>query len=84
MVDQHGSLLTHEKEENDRLKRKLYEVQSPEYIEKQAREKLGMSREGEYVVMLPASLSAQKKAIDEPIVTLVSLPVWKQWLSLFW
>ena len=83
MVDQHGSLLTHEKEENDRLKRKLYEVQSPEYIEKQAREKLGMSKEGEYVVMLPASLSAQKKISGEPVIFPEQFPVWKQWLSLF-
>ncbi len=39
--------------ENQELKKRLAEVQSPEFIEKEAREKLGLGREGETIVVLP-------------------------------
>ncbi len=42
-----------EKIENIQLKGKLALVNSPEYIEKEAREKLGYGREGEVIVLLP-------------------------------
>lgn len=40
-------------EENANLREKYREVQSPEYIEQTAREKLGLGRDGEVVVVLP-------------------------------
>lgn len=39
--------------ENQKLKKRLAEVQSPEFIEKEAREKLGLGKEGETIVVLP-------------------------------
>ncbi len=39
--------------ENIQLKGKLALVNSPEYVEKEAREKLGYGREGEVMVLLP-------------------------------
>jgi len=45
--------------ENARLKRKLAEVQTPDFIEREAREKLGMGREGERVVILPEKTKSE-------------------------
>lgn len=42
------------KEKNEILKRKLASVQSNQYIEQQAREKLNLGRDNEIVVLLPS------------------------------
>src|SRR3989338_6773380 len=42
-----------EKKENEALTREFAKTQTPEFIEKQAREKLNMAKEGETVVILP-------------------------------
>lgn len=61
---------------NDELKKRLAEVQSPKYLEKIAREKLGLAKKGEVVVILPPyQPSAQ---VQEE-----NLPNWKKWLRLF-
>ncbi len=65
--------------ENAKLKSELNQVQSPEFIERQAREKLGLVKEGEAVVFLPqssesGSLEAQTDG---------NLPNWKEWWKLF-
>lgn len=70
--------------ENKKLKEKLEYIKSNEYIEEQARNKLGLGRKGETVVIIPndklnqvlgASESAQKQ-VD-------SIPNWYGWLRLF-
>ena len=38
---------------NKELKKKLTQIQSPEFIEQQARNKLGLSKKGETVVIIP-------------------------------
>jgi cell division protein FtsB len=67
------------KDENEELKRELAGVQSNDYIEKQAREKLNLGREGEITVLLPT-------------ITPIELPTptpfddsanWEKWLRLF-
>lgn len=67
---------------NKQLKQKLKEVQSGEFIEEQARNKLGLGKAGETVVIIPeeklnlvmgASRSAQ-----------VRLPNPLGWLKVFW
>ena len=67
---------------NKELKQKLVEVQSPEFIEAQARDKLGLSKKGETVVIIPeqtikmvlgASSSAQ----------IVRLSNWLGWWKVF-
>lgn len=62
---------------NDELKKKLSEVQSPVYLEKIAREKLGLAKEGEIVVILPPNPSASPSADGE------NLPNWQKWWNLF-
>ena len=39
--------------ENQKLQKRLAEVQSPEFIEREAKEKLGLVKEGEEIVILP-------------------------------
>ncbi|OGG07288.1 hypothetical protein A2872_01635 [Candidatus Gottesmanbacteria bacterium RIFCSPHIGHO2_01_FULL_42_12] len=61
-------------EKNDSLKMRIYDVESPEYLERIAREKLNLARPGEYVVIFPkgekASESAQIKDVR---------PNWQKW-----
>ena len=66
---------------NRELKRKLTDIQSPEFIEQQARDKLGLGKSGETVVIIPEEklktvLGASKSA--EP-----RLPNWLGWLRVF-
>jgi cell division protein FtsB len=64
------------------LREQLDYVQSEEFVEKEAREKLGMSKEGETIVILPEDFEEMVEAShkkNEP----EELPNWKKWLSLF-
>lgn len=58
---------------------KLYYVKSDEFVEKQARQKLGMAKEGEYIVIGPAAAAPQEQ--KSPIAKKV--PNWKKWYNLF-
>ncbi|OGE14168.1 hypothetical protein A3F00_05305 [Candidatus Daviesbacteria bacterium RIFCSPHIGHO2_12_FULL_37_11] len=67
---------------NKELKEKLEEVKNPDFIETQARDKLGLVREGEILVIIPQEkidsiLGLTKKAEE------VRLQNWKGWLKLF-
>jgi cell division protein FtsB len=64
---------------NEALKRELAQTEQYEYIEKEAREKLGLSREGEVVVILPENT---KDVIPTPTPTPV-LSNFQKWLKLF-
>lgn len=62
---------------NDELKRRLVEVRSPEFLEKIARDKLGLAKEGEIVVILPPYQPPSTGEQEE------DLPNWEKWLRLF-
>lgn len=65
--------------QNERLKKELAEAQTPEFVEEEARRKLGMVKEGEAIVLLPKdSSTTESKSQGEQIVK------WKQWWRLFW
>ena len=66
---------------NDELKAKKEYYQSEAFVEEQARNKLNLSREGETVVTLPENLEEliAHQGPDEP----EEIPVWKQWVNLF-
>ena len=66
------------KYQNDELKNKLSEVQSPSFLEKMAREKLGLAKEGETVVILPSILPQNPKLNPEE-----KLANWQKWWRLF-
>jgi cell division protein FtsB len=71
--------------ENKELSEKLQSVQSENYTEKQLRDKLGMAKEGETVVILPDTETVKKLAprVEEEEGALPD-PVWKHWLRLFY
>lgn len=68
--------------EHARLKKELEYAQSPEFIEQEARNRLGLAREGESVVILPKSQfpisNDQTKEEKEE-----KIPNWKRWWRLF-
>lgn len=64
--------------ENLELKKQLDEVKTPEFIEREARNKLGMSKPGEVVVILPKDLGLKKSTDEER-----DIPNWKKWANVF-
>lgn len=70
-----------EKKENDELKKKLAQVQKPEFIEQEARNKLFLAKPNEGIIVLSqkdreATLSAKPKPPD-------TRPNWRKWWDLF-
>lgn len=67
------------KTRNETLKRELARVESPDYIEKEARDKLNLAKEGEVVVLLP-SISPPV----QPTPTIIEdIPNWEKWRRVF-
>ena len=67
---------------NKQLQSKLYEIQSPEFIEEEARNKLGLGRAGETLVIIPEEklksvIGASSSASE------VRFPNWLGWLKVF-
>lgn len=67
------------KNENEALTRELAKTQTPEFIEKQAREKLNMAKEGETVVILP-QINPTLSPTPTPIDTSAN---WEKWVKVF-
>lgn len=67
--------------ENLQLKGELNEVRSPEFIEKEARDKLGYGREGEVIVLLPPTPTPTPTPQAED--TMSSLTNWQKWGRLY-
>lgn len=67
---------------NKELKSKLSEVKSPEFIEKEARDKLGLAKEGETVVVIPHE-ELEKVLGEQKKEEIKRLPNWQGWLRLF-
>ena len=61
--------------QNDDLKRQLARTQSNQYIEREARNKLNMSREGEIVILMP-SISPVEDPTPTPIDTSTNMEKW--------
>lgn len=68
---------------NTELKNQLKEVASKEYIEKQARDKLGLAKEGEVVVVIPEEKIKQVLGLSKDEKNEEKLPNWLGWLRLF-
>lgn len=58
------------------LKEKLGYSQSPEFIERQVREKLNLVKPGETIVIIPPFEATQSTTFE-------ALPNWRRWLKLF-
>lgn len=66
------------KTRNEELTLKLAEVKSPEYIEREAREKLGYGKEGEVILIMPEVIeqSSFARATEDK-------PNWRKWWDLY-
>lgn len=67
---------------NTRLKKRLSEVNSPDFIEEEARNKLGLSKEGETLIIIPDEklnqiLEASREA------KMIKFPNWLGWWKVF-
>jgi cell division protein FtsB len=72
-------------EANKDLEEKVQESSNPDYIEKQIRDKLGLAKEGEIVVVLPPPEVLRKYApVVEREEENLPDPNWKKWLHLFY
>jgi cell division protein FtsB len=78
VVLQAQKTLSLEKQENQRLKSALSYSQTREFIEKQARDKLFMTKEGEKKVLIPKELKDSSKLLGKD-----NNPNWKKWWNLF-
>ncbi len=66
---------------NQELRKKLTEIKSPTFIEQQARDKLGLSKKGETVVIIPEEKLRQVLGASQS--ARIRLPNWLGWLKLF-
>ncbi len=73
------------KRENLELVEKARYIQSEEFLEKQLRDKLGLGKIGETVVVLPdrETLKKLSPSWDEEEPLVLPDPNWKKWLKLF-
>ena len=81
LVDKEEERFAKTRLENEELAKEFESLQSPEYIEKQAREKLGLGREGEAVVVLPPNANETPGLEDKTLPKIFDKPVWQQWVS---
>ena len=70
--------LAEEQRKNQFLKERLFYVKTNQFVEEEAREKLGMSRPGEYIVIAPTSAPLNREKIE-----IDTKPNWRRWLELF-
>lgn len=70
--------------ENERLAEQAKITQSEEFLEKQLRDKLGLSKEGEIILVLPEAEIVKKLSPQIPKEEEVKpKPNWQKWLELF-
>ena len=67
-------------QENNRLKSQFEYVQTQDFVEKMAREKLNLVKPGETVVFIPQSVLREATASAAPTPP---PPNWQQWIRLF-
>jgi cell division protein FtsB len=70
--------------ENKELERQIAQSQGADFIEKEVRDKLGLAKEGEAIVVLPDTDTLRKLAPQTPTeMDTLPDPNWKKWLKLF-
>jgi len=68
-----------EKAKNQKLKAELSYVQSDQFVEEQARDRLFMSKPGEQDIIIPKDLIQPEKNQPKPDIR----PNWQRWFDLF-
>lgn len=79
IMRQRQESLTKLEREQQELKKKLEEAQSPEFIERAARENLGLIKEGEAIVLVPNDKSTNLQMTNKE----EDIPNWRKWWKLF-
>lgn len=79
-VEESEKRLVKLREENEQLRRELEYKKSPEFVEREIREKLGLVKKGEAIVVLPQDDSSQS-TVDGGQSTQV--PNYIKWWKLF-
>lgn len=79
-VNQAEQELSYQKQENQRLKSELSYSKTSEFVEKEARDKLFMVKQGEQRVLVPKD---SENADQNPQARGANLPNWQQWWNLF-
>lgn len=70
--------------ENLKLAEQLKIIQSDEYLEKQLRDKMGLAKEGEIILVLPEADIVRKLSPQIPIDEEIKpKPNWQKWLEMF-
>jgi len=73
--------LAQEKKENENLKKKIAQVNQPQFIETQARNQLLLTKPGEGIVLLPKNqLAASTSSVQKPVDL---QPNWQKWWNIF-
>ncbi len=68
---------------NQELKKTLAQAKSPEFIEAQARDKLGLAKDGETIFIVPKEKIEQILGLSKKVEE-IKLPNWQGWLRVFW
>jgi cell division protein FtsB len=70
--------------DNEALKNEIAQAQSSDFIERQIRDKLGLAKAGEAIVVLP-DVDTLRKLAPTQATEQDSLPdpIWKRWLKIF-
>lgn len=69
---------------NVQLQAQLQQANSPQFVEQQARDKLGLAKPGETIVVIPSDKISQVLGETAKTAQEVRLPNWQGWLKLFW
>ncbi|MCL5434811.1 MAG: septum formation initiator family protein [Patescibacteria group bacterium] len=77
LLNQAQKELTREEQKNQKLKAELSFVQTPKFIEEEARNKLFLVKPGEQQVLIPNKSTESSKKQE------VQIPNWQKWLNLF-
>ena len=73
--------LVHEKKENEALKKKLQIAKNPDFVEKEARDRLFLAKPGENVVVIPSGVLAASNSSKGSGVG--KQTNWQKWWDLF-
>ncbi len=83
LIKERAMLLDEVKRENEELKKQMDLEASKEFIEKEIRNKLDYSKEGETVLILPPDEELRKYAPNEAFDEEAEIPNWKKWAWIF-
>jgi cell division protein FtsB len=80
LINQAKQNLQVEKQENQKLKKEITQVNKPQFIESEARNKLLLAKSGEGIVIIPAD---KLSSSTPPPVIIDTRPNWLKWWQLF-